>query len=949
MEPPAPDALRRFQDDLSLLGYAGDVATDLATRTIFATDNSIYEARPAAVLYPRDPEDLNRIVRAAATAGVAVVARGGGTGTNGQSLTESVVVDCSRHLNRILSLDPEAGTAVVEPGVILDQLNTEAAKHGMHFGPSVSTSSRATLGGMAATDAAGKGSRVFGRTSDHILSMDVVLSDGSDWRAQYLGLDALKAVCERDDLPGKIHRELWQILKDEAEEIGRVFPVMNRGLTGYNLKDASPPNGGLSLIRILAGSEGTLALTKQLTLRLLPQKVHRALVVVAYNDALAAVGDAERLLAADPTAVEFIDDRIIALARQDTVWSDINSLFPGEHAHAVWGLNFVEVQADDDAGLVEAIGRLQALSGPAPQEVLWEQVVEDERVISALWSLRSKCVGLLGRIDPTRQGTPFVEDAAVPPCNLRNFVEGFRAILDSHGLQYGMFGHADVGCIHVRPALDMRVAEDAAKIRPVSDAVAALARRNGGILWGEHGKGYRGAYAPEVLGPRIYAAMCRVKAVFDPFGLLNPGKIAAPDSTAPLIEIEGLSFRGTVDATITPEHLDGFEKAMRCNGNGQCFNLSRDEAMCPSYKATGDRRHSPKGRAALLREWLRMRAQGKEVSPFIEEVHTSLASCLSCKACASTCPVKVDIPDMRSRFLEQYYTTRRRPIRHHVLAGMESLAPLMRVAPKLANAAIALASPASRRLGLIDLPEVSTAGAGASMSKGGRRVLLLADSFLATFDGQVVDAAVRLLTRYGYRVTVSPVLPNGKALAVMGFRKRFERVAQSRHRRLARLVRNHEAVIEIEPAVHDMNGSEYARLGVRCENLTSLDLFLAEELASGRLEPAKLVNQSTWQFFSHCTEIATDLQVPRRWKDIFEAFGLGLQYIPTGCCGMAGFFGHEAANQSISRRLFDMTWKEPLESAGARSVATGFSCRCQAERFGGHRPRHPIEVLAEAT
>lgn len=942
-------SLGSFAERLADEGFRGEIAGDSATRTVNATDNSIYELVPQAVLFPREGEDLNRIVRAARACGIALTARGGGTGTNGQSLTDSVIVDCSRHLRDIVEIDPERQIAVVEPGVILDELNRAAAPHGLFFAPTVSTASRATLGGMAATDASGKGSRIHGRTSDHIVSMDVVLGNGSDWHVAPLDGPALDAVCARDDLAGAVHRTVRDVVAAERDEIERVFPVMNRGLTGYNLKDVQDGDGVFRLAKLLAGSEGTLALTKRLTLRLTRKKAHRALVILAYDDGIEALRDVSRLIAADPVAIEFIDDKVVTLAQDDPIWTDIAAVLAHEGPRTVRGLNFAEVQGDTAAEVEATLAAFAGLSASAPVSVVSETVVRDTKVIGQLWQLRAKGVGLLGRMDATRQGTAFVEDAAVPPENLADFVAGFRAILDGEGLKYGMFGHADVGCVHVRPALDMRRPEDAARIRPVSDAVHRLARAHGGLIWGEHGKGFRGEYVPDVFGPRLYAALCRIKAAFDPTGLFNPGKIAAPSPDQPLRAIDAVPMRGPLDAAIAPERLEGFALSVKCNGNGQCYNRDLDDVMCPSYKASGDRRQSPKGRAALLRAWLR---PGGADAAFEEETHASLSSCLGCKACASQCPVKVDIPSMRSRFYEAYYRTRRRPLRHHLLAMMERAAPLMRAVPGLANLGLAAGAPLLRAAGLVDLPTVRPPRRRREplpATAPERAVVLSEDTFLSTYDGAVVDAASQFLEALGYKVLRAAPGPNGKALQVLGMRQAFAGTARRAIARRAELDALGLPVVAIEPAVRDLWRDEYRPFGTTGGEVQSIDAFLYGEWEAGRLGPPRVAADGPpAHLFLHCTEKTAEPDSARRWQTLLAHFGVRVRVEATGCCGMAGSFGHERAHVDMSRQTFDLSWRDKLAAAAGPVLATGFSCRCQVDRFADRCAEHPLAHLAAA-
>ncbi|MGH1353589.1 MAG: FAD-binding and (Fe-S)-binding domain-containing protein [Thalassovita sp.] len=946
------DKLSNFCIALDRSGFQGDVETGADSRAVYSTDNSIYELPPRAVVFPRVPDDLNAVMRAAQVAKIAIAARGGGTGTNGQSLTDQIVVDCSRHLTQIEHLDPVAKTVVVQPGVILDQLNKAADKHGLFFGPTVSTSAQATIGGMVATDASGKGSRVFGRTSDHILGMDVVLSDGSDLHVSDSAPDDKTPLYDQPDIRGHIHRTVRDVCTREAAEIARVFPVMNRGLTGYNLKDVWDGQGQLTLTRLLAGSEGTLALTKRVTLQLLPQNPHRALMVVAYDDGLAALGDAQRLVTFDPSAVEFIDDKILDLAQDDDVWRDLAPILKVDSTRPIKGMNFVEVQAKTETDLTAAVARLQASSASAPTAVVTAKLVTDSKSMSQIWALRKKCVGLLGRMAPKKQGMPFVEDAAVPPENLCDFVDGFRQILESHNLAFGMFGHADVGCVHVRPALDMKQTADQALIRKVSDAVEKLARAQGGVIWGEHGKGFRGEYVPTVFGPRLYRGLCEIKAAFDPQNLLNPGKIATPNPSDALQKIDAVPMRGQLDATIGAAHLDAFDKAVRCNGNGQCFNRDVDDLMCPSYKATNDRRFAPKGRAALLREWMRLKAVGpsKALTEIENALLLSFDYCLSCKACSNRCPVKVDIPAMKAKFYHEYYGNTRRPLRHYLVASMEHFAPVMRRFPRVSNLGLQLAAPMIKRAGLVDLPAIHPPKPKRNPSKtgtNGKTILLVEDSFNACFNGSVIDAANTVLTQLGYHVERISDVPNGKAQSVLGFKKAFERTAQKRFARLTKRASEFDHLIELEPAVHGMSADEYAKQGHHVRNLISIDKFLAQEevlKAIGSIQPA---TARAARLITHCTERASDPHIGARWQNIFAQFAISLTPIETGCCGMAGMFGHEGKTQDISRQLYEQHWAPHLSMGTSPVLATGFSCRSQVKRFADQYVAHPIEFLAE--
>ena len=596
---------------------------DLATRLVGATDNSIYRVTPDAILFPRTADDIALIARSAQDHSLPLTARGGNTGTNGQSLNEGIIVDCSRHMTGIASFDAEAREVVVQPGVILDQLNNFLAPHGFFFPPTVSTSSRATIGGMFATDASGKGSRRYGRTSDWVEGADLVLANGRTTTAH--------------DFSENL--QLATLLRNHTKQIDAAFPPMNRGLTGYNLGEALT-QGGLNPIKLLAGSEGTLALTTQITLRVAPLPHHKALTILAYRDALAAMDHVPALLAADPVAIEFLDDKIIDLAAKTPMWSELKDVF-GAFGEAR-GFLFVEFNGDDPKDITESRETLTKILLKAPTSYVGRRDSDDPAQMAALWSMRKRSVGLLGALEGRRVGLPFVEDAAVPPENLSDFVRGFRMILDGAGVDYGMFGHADVGCVHVRPTLDMRDPTDRAKVREISDAVFTLARDMGGLIWGEHGKGLRGEYLAELLPPELLTVMEQIKTTFDPEGRLNPGKLYAPQGE--VARLDEVPFRGERDAAIDADRFSPYAKSIGCNGNGACFDWAPNDPMCPSYKVTGDKRQSPKGRATLLREWSHAESTGGDEHAVGTALLESLNTCLSCRSCTSQCPVAVDIP-----------------------------------------------------------------------------------------------------------------------------------------------------------------------------------------------------------------------------------------------------------------------------------------------------------------
>ncbi|WFM72391.1 FAD-binding and (Fe-S)-binding domain-containing protein [Halomonas sp. CKK8] len=1037
----------RFLDALRDAGFEGEIAPDYAARTVLATDNSIYQRLPQAVLYPRHGADLERIARLAGRdehRQVALTPRGGGTGTNGQSLTDGLVVDVSRHMNAILEIDVEKRRVRVQAGVVKDQLNAALRPHGLFFAPDLSTSSRATIGGMISTDASGQGSCEYGKTRDHVLELETLLLGGERLVSRPLEDAELGRQCERQDVTGRAYRTARAIIDTQGELIAEKFPPLNRCLTGYDLAHLRDAEGRLDINSLLCGSEGSLGLLDEAVLNVLPIPRHSTLVNVRYAGFMEALRDAKALMASDarPTSIETVDDTVLMLAMEDFVWDSVAAFFPSGEA-PVRGINLVEFNDDDPDRLAERVDAFcRHLEADASVPRLGYTLAEGREQIQKVYGMRKRAVGLLGNAKGEKRPIPFVEDTAVPPEHLADYIAEFRAALDARGLTYGMFGHVDAGVLHVRPAIDMKDPAQERLIREVSDEVAALTKKYHGLLWGEHGKGVRSEYAPRFFG-ELYPSLQQVKAAFDPHNQLNPGKIASPlsSSTPPdpmgsppdaagkaspssasdqeetvkwvdpnLLTIDGVPTRGQFDRQIDERVWQAHAATVYCNGNGACYNYDPDDAMCPSWKATRDRIHSPKGRASLIREWLRLQgeagtdlveesrkkkaegawgfvkdfplrlrntlARRRGEKDFSHEVYDAMAGCLACKSCAGQCPVKVNVPDSRSRFLEVYHGRYLRPLRDYLVGGMEFLVPtLARVAP-LYNAALGsrlvdrlLAGP----LGLVDSPKLSRASLKKQFAAWGvaeatptslglltdaqkaRSVVLVQDAFTSHFEARLVMDIVELLSRLDVRVFVAPYTPNGKPLDVQGFLGAFERTAEKQARRLRTLAEFGVPLVGIDPAMTLTYRQEYVKaLGPDAvpEVLMLQEWLVAQSptLAARLAPPGLNLDDPGYRLLSHCTEKTNAPGSPRAWQQVFAAFGLELELVSTGCCGMSGTYGHEARNRETSRTIYAQSWQPVVEdeASAGRLLATGYSCRSQVKRFSDQALPHPLQALLAA-
>lgn len=986
-----------FLGELLRGGFEGEIRADVATRLSAATDNSIYQVLPAAVIFPRNTADVAialRLLDEPRFQGVALTARGGGTGTNGQALTSGVVVDLSRHMANILALDLEAGFVSVQPGVVLDDLNAFLKPHGVFFAPNLSPSNRATLGGMVATDASGEGSRRHGKTSQHVIDLEVVLRGGIVHRTARVGGADLDAMCAQPGLVGRAHEIAREIATTRREEITSTFPKLRRYMTGYNLvRMAASDGSSVDLAQLVAGSEGSLGVVTEARLRLTRLEPHHALFVLRFPSFDAALASAEWLVATDPGSVETLDDTVLTLARGDVIYDQVREFLVDDDGAATRAINLVEYGGDEadvkakvDGLLVEIVRRRGTLGAPHGYALTWKP---GER--ESLWNLRKKGVGLLGNAPGPRKPVPFVEDTVVPPEHLQAYVRELRALLDAEGLRYGMFGHVDVGCLHVRPALDLKDPEDEARVRRITDAVTALVTRYGGLLWGEHGKGFRSELVPHHFGPVLYPELQRIKAVFDPRNQLNPGKIATAAGTRHVLARVDGPTRGALDRQIASVDREALGTVIHCNGNGQCFDTSADSIMCPSSKITRDRIHSPKGRATLMREWLRLLA-GRGVvatdalhasgslpwlvrlwqrfahpersADFSHQVYDAMSGCLACKACATQCPVRVDVPDFRAQFLELYHRRYARPLGDYFTGLLERMLPLLASLPRVVNAGmdnplgrwflkrvigivdapLLDPNPATKRLAQHRIP-VSRLAELEQLPKDSRVVVIVQDAFTTFYEPAVLEATCLLLRALGFDPHVLPYFENGKALHIKGFLRAFGRVVARNADLLRGVARLGFPLIGIEPAVVLTYRDEYPK---QLESDAGFRVRLLQEwLAEQDLPTKAAAGDVGFRLLSHCTEQALVTRAPSLWAKVFAAVGIPLEIVKSGCCGMCGVYGHEVAHKQDSLGIFDLSWRRKidLERDRARVLVTGHSCRTQVERALGFTPRHPAQAL----
>lgn len=994
-----------FADELSNSAYLGDINAQYSARLAVATDNSVYQQLPQLVLHPLNIADIQLITALSQQVQYQEIkfsARGGGTGTNGQSLTPGIVVDLSKHMNEILELNLEENWVKVQAGVIKDQLNDHLRPHGYFFSPDLSTSNRATIGGMINTDASGQGSLVYGKTSDHVLGLTSVLANSDVLETEPLLIDEAKRLAETDTSLGIILKQVLASCLDKRDLILAKFPRLNRFLTGYDLENVfNDDMTQVDVSRLITGSEGSLAFVCEAKLNITPIAKAKTLVNIKYDSFDSALRHSPVLVEAKATSVETIDSKVLNLAKQDIVWHSVSDLITDVPGKTMDGINIVEYNSND---IDHINAQIDALTKQLDEDianntgVIGYQVTSDLASIGKLYNMRKKAVGLLGNTAGSQKPLAFAEDTAVPPENLADYIVEFRALLDSYKLHYGMFGHVDAGVLHVRPALDMCDPEQEKLLREISDKVVVLTAKYGGLMWGEHGKGYRSEYGPEFFGEELFSELRKIKTVFDPLNKMNPGKICTPiDSSEVLVSVDGVK-RGFYDRQIPVKVKESFSSAIDCNGNGLCFNYDATSPMCPSSKITQDRRHSPKGRAGLMREWLRLlENKGVDVlkvesnikgwsvkqllnkvknkltaaskTDFSHEVMEAMTGCLACKACVSQCPVKVDVPDFRSRFINLYHTRYFRPLKDHLVANVETLAPMMAMAPRLMNTVIdnkVYEAVSEATIGYINTPLLSvptlkqlvkkaqyetfdlTYLKGLSAAEREQYVLIVQDPFTSYYDAQSVEAMMALVSKLGFKPMLVPFKPNGKAQHIKGFLGKFAKTAQGTSDFLNQLHELAIPMVGVDGPLVLCFRDEYKQ--VLGDNRGDFHVLLDHEWLSSLLAKEHKLPQAAsdinFSLFGHCTEKTMVAHTEKSWVNIFNAFGLSVNTVSVGCCGMAGTYGHEKSNFENSKGLFELSWKEPIKKLAPEQVlVSGFSCRSQVKRLGNIKPRHPIQAI----
>jgi FAD/FMN-containing dehydrogenase/Fe-S oxidoreductase len=947
-------------------GIAGEVRFDAVSRALYATDASVYQIAPLGVVVPRTTEDVVRTVEIARRHGVSITARGGGTSQAGQAIGAGLQLDTSKFLNRILDVNAAERWAWIEPGVVLDALNAELRPHGVRFAPDISTASRATVGGMIANNSSGARSVLYGKTIDHVLELKVVLADGSTAHFRPCAGADLDPAASGGGLAASCHRTVREIALGCRDEIERRFPKVLRRVGGYNLDEFVDPAKPVNLTRVVVGSEGTLALVTAAKVNLVPLPAAKAVLTIEFAELLDALGATPLVLRHGPSAVEVMDRFILDHAKEsaalDALRRRILQTEPG-------ALLCVELYGDRPADLTPRLDALERELSTSRVRCHTRRFVEPSDQ-ARVWSLREAALGLSMAMKGDEKSLSFVEDTAVAPEKLREYIDRFLQIVRRHGTSAGVYAHASVGCLHVRPVVNMKTAEGVARFEAIANDVADLVLEFGGALSGEHGDGMvRGAFTEKMFGPVLYDAFRAVKRAFDSDGLFNPGKIVdTPPLTANLRYGAGYQ---TPDPETFFDYSDhgGMGRAVEmCSGLGVC-RKTLEGTMCPSYMATREEKHSTRGRANTLR--LVMSGRLGESGLDDQGVYETLDLCLECRACKAECPVGVDVARFKSEFLAGYWRRHGTPLSTRALAHVHTLSSwASRVAP-LANLVSRSAAGrwANERLLGIDRRRTPPPFARdtfrrliarrkvAAVRSDAPSVVLFADTFTEFNHPHVGIAAADVLTAAGCGVGVVPHGCCGRPMISKGLLDAARAAAAATVDALHDTAARGTRIVFLEPsclsAVKEdapalLRGDAQRKARTVAAACVLFEEHLEQEWLAGRASLPLGPGPARVLLHGHCHQKAMGLLAPARAL-LSRIPSATVADLDAGCCGMAGSFGYAREHYDVSRAIGERRLLPAARAldADAVLVAPGTSCREQVKHFTGVQPLHPAELLAQ--
>jgi FAD/FMN-containing dehydrogenase/Fe-S oxidoreductase len=961
------DLYHQLQQDVS-----GEVRWDNASRVLYSTDASNFQMFPQGVVLPKNEQDVLATLRVCRERNIPVTMRGGGSSLAGQAIGPGVILDTSKYFNQILEVDADARTVRVQPGVVLGKLNQHLAPYGLQFGPDPASAARATIGGIVGTNATGAHSIRYGMTADNVLSLRCALADG-------------RIVEFAPHTRNGLTEGVAAITRNYEAAIRRDFPKVWRRASGYNLDymaemlayepanpdsvltDAQRQRKGLNysihleqisqfnLAPLIVGSDGTLAIVLEATLKLVPKPKHTALVITSFQSLIEAMEAIPLMLEVHPSAVELIGHQIMQLAAQSRDLAEkMGWANPNDE-----GVLVVEFEGETAAEAEAGVARLMILAQEANFNCRLEPIL-DPAAQSDVWNVRKLGLAILMGIRSEFKPISVIEDVAVPVEHLAEYVRELQRIFHAHNTDGAFYAHASAGVLHVRPMVNIKTEEGVAAMESIAEATLEVCHRFGGAMSGEHGDGYeRSRWNQSLFGDELYQAFCEIKDLFDPQGLLNPGNKVRGEAIEAQLRL-GPDYYATPIPTVFHYRKDHSiaHLAEECNGSGVCRKLN-DGVMCPSYRVTMEEQHSTRGRANLLRDMMsQRRGDGAAGTTTPEEVKAALDLCLSCKACASECSSQVDMAKMKADFTQRYYDQKGTPVRAWLLGRIALLSQLATLAPFIPPIANRMANlPIIKRvlrLAERPLPAFSTEtfiGWWKQHEKAiGRkgRVVLYVDTFTRYNHPNIGKASVTALEQAGYEVIIPEWKCCGRPLVSQGQPRAALSLARQNIAILAPYAQQGLPILGLEPSCISMFKSDYPDLipGADTDSVAqafqSIEQFLAEKGSNNNVGAGRKI-----LLHGHCHQKA--IYGTNATKQMLHNAGYQVQEINSTCCGMAGAFGFETEHFEISKQIGELSVLPAVRAAPPDTiiVAPGTSCRQQIEELAERQVWHPVELLLD--
>ncbi len=970
-----PDLSGQLKNNLE-----GDIFTKSSYRLMYATDASVYREMPLAVVYPHSTEDIKKLILTAGKNNLVLIPRGAGTSLAGQVVGDGIVVDLSRYLNKVIEINEKERWVKVQPGVVLDELNLELKKRGLFFAPETSTSNRCVIGGMIGNNSSGLHSIIYGTTREHLKSVKVILSDGSEAEFGELSTEEFQEKCLLNNLEGQLYRFFRDLLSkfSNIEEIDREFPdkrIIRRN-TGYALDELSDnmlfrPNNNkrFNMCKLLAGSEGTLAFITEATLNLMPlPPKHKALVCVHVNSVIEAIRANLIVLEFTPSAVELMDKKILDCTAENIEQRKNRFFLKGDPG----AILIVEFMSDSMEEILETISSMEQKL--KKKKLGYHFPVITGANISKVWNLRKSGLGVLSNMPGDAKPVSVIEDTSVHPEFLEDYILEFNKLLEKNKLDCVYHAHISVGELHLRPVLNLKDEKDIAIFRSIAEDTARLVKKFKGSLSGEHGDGrLRGAYIPLMYNSSIYQWFRDIKKVFDPSDVFNKGKIIdTPESHTSLRYFPGQITR-ELNTILDFSATGGIQRAIeKCNGSGDCRKSAiMGGTMCPSYMATKEEAYTTRARANLFREFL---SHSAKKNPFNhKEVFEIMDNCLSCKGCKSECPSNVDMTKLKAEFLYQYYQSNNISLRTRLIANISFLNKIGSFFPSLYNLFITnkiLSRFLKKVIGFAterSLPKLynvtlrrwaakNLQRLNSGLPADASRVYLFVDEFTNYNDTVTGIKSILLLNRLGYKVLTVKHAESGRTYLSKGLLISARQKAIKNIEIFSEIINDSEPLIGIEPSAILSFRDEYPDL-VRGElkakalklsqNAMLIEEFLADEVDKGKIS-SQLFTQKTLhiKLHGHCHQKAIAgtfslkkiLTIPENYS---------VEEIPSGCCGMAGAFGYEKEHYLLSMKVGELILFPEIRKTSENTIiaAPGTSCRHQIKDGTGRTAFHPVEIL----